>query len=127
MPQACWPRAAGRAARAGRDPKPWPPPFKLNREMVDAMGGADSEPYRRFRAYACEAYNILRKRAPRTLPAPPLQAACAGPAAVPVRARPARIARAASDPARHVAAAVGAPAALASRRCCCAPCAGRRR
>ncbi len=49
---------------AGRDPKPWPPPFKLNREMVDAMGGADSEPYRRFRAYACEAYNILRKRAP---------------------------------------------------------------
>ena len=49
---------------AGRDPKPWPPPFKLNREMVDAMGGADSEPYRRFRAYACEAYNILRKHAP---------------------------------------------------------------
>ncbi|KAK9832006.1 hypothetical protein WJX81_007953 [Elliptochloris bilobata] len=47
----------------GRDPKPWPPPFKLNREMVDAMGGADSEPYRRFRAYACEAYNILRKSA----------------------------------------------------------------
>ena len=46
---------------AGRDPKPWPPPFKLNREMVDAMGGADREPYRRFRAYACEAYNILRK------------------------------------------------------------------
>lgn len=67
VPQACRHRSAGCAARAGRDPKPWPPPFKLNREMVDAMGGADSEPYRRFRAYACEAYNILRKRAPRAL------------------------------------------------------------
>ena len=26
-------------------------------------GRRDSEPYRRFRAYACEAYNILRKSA----------------------------------------------------------------
>ena len=48
---------------AGRDPKPWPPPFKLNREMVEAMGGADSEGYRAFCAHACEAYNILRKSA----------------------------------------------------------------
>ena len=46
---------------AGRDPKPWPPPFKLSREMVEAMGGADSEGYRAFCAHACEAYNILRK------------------------------------------------------------------
>jgi phosphatidylinositol 3-kinase len=50
-------------ARAGRDPKPWPPPFKLSREMVEAMGGADSECYRAFCAHACEAYNILRKSA----------------------------------------------------------------
>ena len=48
---------------AGRDPKPWPPPFKLSREMVEAMGGADSEGYRAFCAHACEAYNILRKSA----------------------------------------------------------------
>ncbi|CAK0784160.1 hypothetical protein CVIRNUC_007363 [Coccomyxa viridis] len=47
----------------GRDPKPWPPPFKLSREMVEAMGGADSEGYRAFCAHACEAYNILRKSA----------------------------------------------------------------
>lgn len=49
---------------AGNDPKPLPPPVKLCREMVDAMGGADSDMYRRFRSLACEAYNILRKSAP---------------------------------------------------------------
>lgn len=38
--------------------------MKLCREMVDAMGGADSEAYRRFRSLAAEAYNILRKSAP---------------------------------------------------------------
>ena len=58
----------GKASRgwctaAGRDPKPWPPPFKLSREMVEAMGGGDSDFYRQFCAHACEAYNILRKSA----------------------------------------------------------------
>ena len=48
---------------AGRDPKPFPPPMKLNKEMIDAMGGADSDQYRKFRTLACEAYNILRKSA----------------------------------------------------------------
>ena len=48
-------------AHAGRDPKPFPPPMKICREMVDAMGGFDSEMYRRFRTLACEAYNLLRK------------------------------------------------------------------
>lgn len=47
----------------GRDPKPFPPPVKLCREMVDALGGADSEHYRRFASHACEAYNCLRKSA----------------------------------------------------------------
>lgn len=47
----------------GRDPKPFPPPMKLCKEMVDAMGGADSAHYRRFRTLCCEAYNILRKSA----------------------------------------------------------------
>eukprot|EP00201_Polytomella_parva_P010936 CAMPEP_0175050788 /NCGR_PEP_ID=MMETSP0052_2-20121109/7445_1 /TAXON_ID=51329 ORGANISM="Polytomella parva, Strain SAG 63-3" /NCGR_SAMPLE_ID=MMETSP0052_2 /ASSEMBLY_ACC=CAM_ASM_000194 /LENGTH=273 /DNA_ID=CAMNT_0016315013 /DNA_START=106 /DNA_END=927 /DNA_ORIENTATION=- len=47
----------------GRDPKPFPPPMKLCREMVEAMGGADSMYYVQFRTFACEAYNILRKNA----------------------------------------------------------------
>ena len=29
----------------GRDPKPMPPPMKLCKEMVDAMGGVNSESY----------------------------------------------------------------------------------
>lgn len=37
--------------------------MKLNKEMVDAMGGADSDQHRKFRTLACEAYNILRKSA----------------------------------------------------------------
>lgn len=32
-------------------------------EMVEAMGGQGSDAYVRFRTYACEAYNILRKSA----------------------------------------------------------------
>mmetsp|Transcript_623 Transcript_623/g.1491 ORF Transcript_623/g.1491 Transcript_623/m.1491 type:complete len:866 (+) Transcript_623:255-2852(+) len=47
----------------GRDPKPFPPPMKLCKEMVEAMGGAESEHYIRFRTYCGEAYNILRKNA----------------------------------------------------------------
>ena len=45
----------------GRDPKPFAPPVKLCREMVEAMGGVDSAGYDRFRSYCCEAFNILRK------------------------------------------------------------------
>ncbi|KAJ7556486.1 hypothetical protein O6H91_05G085500 [Diphasiastrum complanatum] len=45
----------------GRDPKPFPPPMKLCKEMVEAMGGAESQHYGRFKSYCCEAYNILRK------------------------------------------------------------------
>ena len=37
--------------------------MKLSREMIDAMGGADSPHYRQFQTYCCEAYNILRKSA----------------------------------------------------------------
>ena len=47
----------------GRDPKPFPPPMKLCKEMVEAMGGAESEHYLRFRLYSGEAFNILRKSA----------------------------------------------------------------
>ncbi|KAL6187502.1 hypothetical protein ACLB2K_038900 [Fragaria x ananassa] len=45
----------------GRDPKPFPPPMKLCKEMVEAMGGAESQYYTRFKSYCCEAYNIIRK------------------------------------------------------------------
>lgn len=37
--------------------------MKLCKEMIEAMGGADSALYVRFRMLACEAYNILRKNA----------------------------------------------------------------
>nr|CAB3482561.1 unnamed protein product [Digitaria exilis] len=35
--------------------------MKLCKEMVEAMGGAESQYYTRFKSYCCEAYNILRK------------------------------------------------------------------
>lgn len=47
----------------GRDPKPLPPPFRFTRAMADAMGGEDSEHYKRFQSYCCQAYNWLRKSA----------------------------------------------------------------
>jgi len=47
----------------GHDPKPFPPPMKLCKEMVEGMGGALSPHYRQFKQHSCEAYNILRKSA----------------------------------------------------------------
>ncbi|GMH39569.1 hypothetical protein BSKO_07467 [Bryopsis sp. KO-2023] len=47
----------------GRDPKPLPPPMKLCKEMVEAMGGPGSSHYITFQTYCSEAYNILRKKA----------------------------------------------------------------
>lgn len=47
----------------GKDPKPFPSPMKLTKEMVEAMGGMNSPHYTRFKSYCCEAYNILRKKA----------------------------------------------------------------
>lgn len=44
----------------GHDPKPFPPPMKFSKEMVEAMGGADSKDYIKFRLLCCEAFNILR-------------------------------------------------------------------
>jgi phosphatidylinositol 3-kinase len=45
----------------GKDPKPFPPPMKLNKEMVDTMGGPNGKQYRNFKMYCCSAFNILRK------------------------------------------------------------------
>lgn len=45
----------------GKDPKPYPPAMKITKQMVTVLGGPEGEPYRRFRQYCCEAFNILRK------------------------------------------------------------------
>eukprot|EP01029_Cantina_marsupialis_P008318 TRINITY_DN197497_c0_g1_i1.p1 TRINITY_DN197497_c0_g1~~TRINITY_DN197497_c0_g1_i1.p1 ORF type:complete len:927 (-),score=216.93 TRINITY_DN197497_c0_g1_i1:177-2957(-) len=45
----------------GADPKPYPPPMKLTKEMLDAMGGRPNQ--NRFKSYCCQAYTILRKHA----------------------------------------------------------------
>jgi phosphatidylinositol 3-kinase len=47
----------------GRDPKPFPPPVKVCREMVDAMGGPNSPHYNRFKSLCYTAFIGLRKNA----------------------------------------------------------------
>jgi phosphatidylinositol 3-kinase len=47
----------------GRDPKPYPPAVKICEEMIDAMGGAQSTHYARFRSFCWTAFSILRNSA----------------------------------------------------------------
>ncbi|KIR59973.1 phosphatidylinositol 3-kinase [Cryptococcus bacillisporus CA1873] len=47
----------------GRDPKPYPPPVKVCKEMVDAMGGPGSAHYGRFQSLCYTAFIGLRKNA----------------------------------------------------------------
>ncbi|CAD8088581.1 unnamed protein product [Paramecium primaurelia] len=47
----------------GKDPKPYPPPFKLCPEMVEAMGGQKSELYTLFKSKCVEVYVYLRRYA----------------------------------------------------------------
>jgi len=47
----------------GRDPKPFPPAVKICKEMVDAMGGAGSQHYKKFKTHCHTAFIILRKNA----------------------------------------------------------------
>lgn len=47
----------------GRDPKPFPPPMKLSREMVEGMGGVNSEHYQKFQKFCYTAFQILREHA----------------------------------------------------------------
>lgn len=47
----------------GRDPKPLPPPMKLSREMVEAMGGINSDHYQAFRKQCYTAFLHLRRHA----------------------------------------------------------------
>lgn len=45
----------------GRDPKPFAPVMKLSKEMVDCMGGVQSDEYQQFKQYCFLAYTALRK------------------------------------------------------------------
>ncbi|XP_055620148.1 phosphatidylinositol 3-kinase catalytic subunit type 3 [Toxorhynchites rutilus septentrionalis] len=47
----------------GRDPKPMPPPMKLSKEMVEAMGGLNSDHYQEFRKLCYTAFLHLRRHA----------------------------------------------------------------
>ncbi|KAL4462880.1 hypothetical protein ABPG72_019023 [Tetrahymena utriculariae] len=47
----------------GQDPKPYPPPLKLCRQMIEGMGGKDSKVYAEFRKKCVHAYIYLRKYA----------------------------------------------------------------
>ncbi|KAI8895707.1 kinase-like domain-containing protein [Globomyces pollinis-pini] len=47
----------------GRDPKPFPPPMKICKEMVEAMGGVNSKSYHQFLNFSFIAFNSLRKSA----------------------------------------------------------------
>ncbi|CAD2094949.1 phosphatidylinositol 3-kinase, putative [Plasmodium vinckei brucechwatti] len=44
----------------GEDPKPFSPPMKLCKEMIEAMGGAQSVGYEQFLKKCCLAYKYLR-------------------------------------------------------------------
>lgn len=45
----------------GRDPKPFAPLMKLGREMIEGMGGPQSQFYAQFKSYCYTAYSTLRK------------------------------------------------------------------
>ena len=47
----------------GRDPKPMPPPMKLSKEMVEAMGGVSSDHHNEFRKQCYTAFLHLRRHA----------------------------------------------------------------
>lgn len=45
----------------GRDPRPFPPPMKLSKEMVEGMCGTASKEYEEFRGHCYSAFLILRR------------------------------------------------------------------
>ena len=47
----------------GKDPKPYPPPIKLSKEMVDFMGGKNSKKFEEFKQKCVNAYWVLRENA----------------------------------------------------------------
>ena len=72
----------------GRDPRPWAPPARVPRELVDALGGAASPHFARFTSLACEAFTVLRSAGPRLAACLHLASRCAAPdvARAPARA-----------------------------------------
>ncbi|KAI3647824.1 hypothetical protein MP228_008045 [Amoeboaphelidium protococcarum] len=47
----------------GRDPKPFPPPMKISREMVDCMGGMNSVHFRKFKNLCFTIFMTWRRNA----------------------------------------------------------------
>ncbi|GMM50764.1 phosphatidylinositol 3-kinase [Starmerella bacillaris] len=47
----------------GKDPKPFPPMIKLPIQLIDGMGGINSENYTKFKSYCFTAFTSLRKSA----------------------------------------------------------------
>lgn len=47
----------------GNDPKPFPPPMKLCKEMVEAMGGPSGALFKRFKSFCFTAFTFLRRHA----------------------------------------------------------------
>lgn len=45
----------------GNDPKPFPPAIRINKEMIEAIGGLESNEYKRFLLFAVQVYYVLRK------------------------------------------------------------------
>lgn len=45
----------------GKDPKPFPPPMRICKEMVEGMGGNSSPGYLSFKSKCCQAFKILRR------------------------------------------------------------------
>lgn len=45
----------------GRDPKIFPPPMRLSKEMVEGMGGKDSAEYKRFVEHCYSTFTTLRR------------------------------------------------------------------
>ncbi|ELP84266.1 phosphatidylinositol 3-kinase class, putative [Entamoeba invadens IP1] len=45
----------------GKECKPFPPPMKLCKEIVEGMGGKGSPQYQEFTKLCCECYNSIRK------------------------------------------------------------------
>lgn len=45
----------------GKDPKPFPPPMRICKEMVEGMGGNPSPGYQSFKSKCCQAFKILRR------------------------------------------------------------------
>lgn len=45
----------------GQDPKPFPPMIKLPIQLIDGMGGINSENYNRFKSYCFTAFITLRR------------------------------------------------------------------